>query len=66
MEDLIKRSDAIKAIRSEARLAKSAIADEYADMFIFAIDCLPTANINEDDLFEIPYFDSDTWGSNDE
>ena len=37
MSDLIEREDAIKAIKAEARCAGGAVAEEYADMFIYAI-----------------------------
>lgn len=43
MDDLIKRQDAIDAIYKESKYAKSEVADEYADMFVYAINTLPSA-----------------------
>lgn len=41
--DLINRQDAIDAIYKESKLANSEVADEYADMFVYALKTLPSA-----------------------
>lgn len=43
-DDLIRRSDAIEAIQREARLAGGSVAIEYADMFQYAIEDIPSAD----------------------
>ena len=41
--DLIDRQDVIDAIYKESKYANSEVADEYADMFVYAIKTLPSA-----------------------
>lgn len=43
MDDLIKRQDAIDAIYKESKCANSEVSDEYADMFVYALKTLPSA-----------------------
>lgn len=43
MSDLISRQDAIDAIYKESKYANSEVADEYADMFVYALKTLPSA-----------------------
>lgn len=42
MSDLIRRQDAIDAIYKESKLANSEVADEYAEMFVYALKTLPS------------------------
>ena len=42
MNDLISREQAIDAIYKESKLANSEVADEYAEMFVYALKTLPS------------------------